>query len=93
MSVTTRDNASTPQSLSDAAHRDPARNIAAKLARLAESWIDGTGRRWSVLAEMDQLVDTLRKIYAQELERREAPEPVGCGLSDKTLPPAPDAAP
>lgn len=80
----------TPQSLSDAAHVDPSRNIAAKLMRLAEAWIDGTGRRWSVLAEMDQLVDTLRKIYAQELERREA---VGCGLSDKTLPPAPDAAP
>lgn len=78
----------TPQSLSDAGHRDPARHLAAKLMRMAESWIDGTGRRWSLLAEMEQLVDTLRQTYAQELEQREAPEPVGVGMSDRWALPA-----
>lgn len=75
-----------PQSLSDAAHRDPSRNIAAKLMRLAESWIEPPNRRWDRLEQMDRLVASLRQTYAQELERREAPEPVGVGMSDKTLP-------
>lgn len=84
----------TPQSLSDAAHADPARHIAAKLMRLAEAWIDGTGRRWDRLEQMDGLVRSLRQTYAQELERREPVEPQGVGMSDRyALPASVSAAP
>lgn len=84
----------TPQSLSDAAHRDPSRNIAAKLMRLAESWIEPPNRRWDRLEQMRRLVDSLQQTYAQELERREPVEPQGVGMSDRyTLPDSVSAAP
>lgn len=65
-------------------YADPARNLAARLMRLAESWIEPPNRRWDRLEQMRRLVDSLQQTYAQELERREPVEPQGVGMSDKT---------
>lgn len=77
------------QKTSDAAHADPLRHNAARLARLAEAWVDnamGLARSMERLREMHGLIDALERGWLTHLERhgRER-ELVGVGMSDRCM--------
>lgn len=77
------------QRTSDAAHADPMRHNAAKLARLAEAWVDnamGLARSMERLREMHGLLDALERGWLAHLERHERErELVGVGMSDRCM--------
>lgn len=64
----------TPQQTSDAAHADPARHNAVRLARLAEAWVEnamGLARTMERLREMRALLAALEAGHLRALEQRE----------------------
>lgn len=79
------------QAVSDAAHRDPIRNLAAKLARMAEGFGDGTARSITKANEIIALAEAMKTSHVMNLERAEQ-EQFGLGMSDKASGPDGGAA-
>lgn len=74
------------QKVSDAAHQDPQRNLAARLSWMTSQWLDNPGgrhRSCEKLREMQGLLTAIERNWYGHLEQVERGELVGLGLSDK----------